>query len=141
MPVLGSHTPQAMPQNVLLIDDDPDFRLQAKQTLQQAGYAVTEAEGENQAYDVIRNRKFDIAVVDLILEHSDSGFSLCHHFKKDYPDMPIVMLSSSVNDFGIEFSLESASQRSWIKADVLLNKPIRSEQLVQAVRQLLPPVA
>ena len=125
-----------MAQNVLLIDDDPDFRQHAKQFLQDAGYNVTEAEGENMAYEIVQNKKFDIAVVDLILENSDSGFSLCYHLKKDYPDMPIVMLSSSVSEFGIEFSLESASERSWIKADALLNKPIRAEQLLQAVRML-----
>jgi len=73
------------------------------------------------------------------LENSDSGFSLSYHFKKDNPKMPIVMLSSSVSDFGIEFSLESASERSWIKADALLNKPIRTEQLIQAVRRLTEP--
>ena len=128
----------AMAQNVLLVDDDPDFRQQVKLSLQNAGYNVTEAEGENQAYEIARNKRFDIAVVDLVLENSDSGFSLSYHFKKDYPSMPIVMLSSSVSDFGIEFSLASASERSWIKADVLLNKPIRAEQLLQAVRQLLP---
>ena len=127
-----------MPHCVLLIDDDPDFRQKTKQTLQDAGYTVTEAEGENQAYEIVRNKKFDIAVVDLILENSDSGFSLSYHFKKDNPKMPVVLLSSAVNDFGIAFSLESVTERSWIKADVLLNKPIRSEQLLQAVRRLLP---
>ena len=128
-----------MPQNILLVDDDPDFRQKAKQSLQDAGYNVTEAEGESQAYDIARSKKFDIAVIDLILENSDSGFSLSYHFKKDNPKMPIVMLSSSVSDFGIEFSLESASERSWIKADALLNKPIRTEQLIQAVRRLTEP--
>jgi CheY-like chemotaxis protein len=127
-----------MPQNVLLVDDDPDFRQRAKQSLQDAGFNVTEAEGEKQAYEVARNKRFDIAVIDLILENSDSGFSLSYHFKKDYPKMPIVMLSSSVSEFGIEFSLESTAERSWIKADALLNKPIRGEQLLQAVRRLLP---
>ena len=127
-----------MPQNILLVDDDPDFRQRAKQSLQDAGYSVTEAEVENQAYEIARNKKFDIAIVDLILENSDSGFSLSYHFKKDNPKMPIVMLNSSVNEFGIEFSLESAAERSWIKADALLNKPLRSEQLLQAVRRLLP---
>jgi len=127
-----------MPQNVLLIDNDPDFRLKAKQSLQDAGYNVTEAEGENQAHEIVQNKRFDIAVVDLGLENGDSGFTLSYHFKRDYPKMPIVMLSSSVNDFGIEFSLESTAERSWIKADAYLNKPIRAEQLLQAVRKLLP---
>jgi CheY-like chemotaxis protein len=127
-----------MSQNVLLIDDDPDFRQRVKQSLQEVGYAVTEAEGENQAYELVQNKKFDLAVIDLVLENSDGGFTLSYHFKKDYPAMPIVLLSSSGNDFGVDFSLESVAERSWIKADVLLNKPIRTEQLIQAIRQLLP---
>jgi len=127
-----------MSKNVLLIDDDPDFRQKAKQTLQDAGYSVTEAEGENQAYEIVRHKKFDIAIADLTLENSDSGFSLSHHFKRDYPTMPIVLLNSAVSEFGIEFSLESAAERSWIKADALLNKPIRTEQLLQAVQRLMP---
>ena len=127
-----------MPKNILLIDDNPDFRQQTKQSLQVAGFNVTEADGENQAYEIARSRKFDLAVVNLILENSDSGFSLSHHFKQDYPTMPIVVLSSAVSEFGIEFSLESTAERSWIKADALLNKPIRSEQLLQAVKRLLP---
>jgi len=125
-----------MPQNVLLIDDDPDFRQRTKQFLQDAGYHVTEAEGENTAYEIARNKKFDLAVIDLILENSDSGFTLSYHFKQDYPKMPIVLLSSSNSEFGIEFSLESTAEHDWIKADVLLNKPIRPEQLLHAVRQL-----
>jgi CheY-like chemotaxis protein len=129
---------RTMPHNVLLIDDDPDFRLKTKQFLQEAGYNITEAEGENQAYEIARNKKFDLAVVDLVMENSDSGFTLSYHFKRDYPEMSIVLLSSSNNEFGIEFSLEATAERSWIKADVLLNKPIRSEQLLQAVRRLLP---
>ena len=127
-----------MPQNILLVDDDPDFRQRAKQSLQDAGFSVTEADGEHQAYKAARHKRFDIAVVDLILENSDSGFSLSYHFKEDYPKMPIVMLSSSVSEFGIEFSLETATERSWIKADALLNKPVRTEQLTQVVRRLLP---
>jgi len=135
---LDSYHYNTMPQNVLLIDNDPDVRQRTKQFLQDAGYSVTEAEGENQAYGLARNKKFDIAVIDLILENSDSGFSLSYHFKQDYPNMPIVMLSSAVSEFGIAFSLESTAERDWIKADVLLNKPIRNEQLLQAVRRLSP---
>jgi len=127
-----------MPQNILLVDNDPDLRLKTKQFLQDAGYSVTEAEGEKQAYEIARDKKFDIAIVDLALENADSGFTLSYHFKRDYPKMPIVMLSGSVREFGIEFSLESNAERSWIKSDALLNKPIRSEQLLQAIRQLLP---
>ncbi len=126
-----------MSQHILLVEDDPDFRLKVKQSLQDAGFDVTEAEGEQRAYDAARHQSFDLAIVDLMLENTDSGFTLCHHLKKDDPKLPIVLLSSSTSDMGINFSIESVWERSWIKADVLLNKPIRFEQLLFAVQRLL----
>jgi CheY-like chemotaxis protein len=126
-----------MAYHILLVDDDPDFRLKMKQLLQSAGFAVTESESEQQAYELARRSKFDLAIVNLILENSDSGFTLCYHFKKDYPNMPLILLSSSTSDMAIEFSMESASERAWIKADTLLNKPIRFEQLLFGIQRLL----
>jgi len=126
-----------MAYNILLIDDDPDFRSKAKEMLQHSGFTVTECEGEQQAYELAKKRSFGLAVIDLMMEHSDSGFTLCHHFKKDYPKMPIVLLSSAASEMSIDFSIESASERSWIKADALLNKPIRFEQLLYETQRLL----
>jgi CheY-like chemotaxis protein len=126
-----------MAYHILLVEDDPDFRLKTKQSLQNAGFAVTESESEQQAYELTRRSKFDLAIIDLIMENSDSGFTLCYHFKKDYPNMPLILLSSSTSDMDIEFSMESASERSWIKADALLDKPLRFEQLLYGVQRLL----
>jgi CheY-like chemotaxis protein len=126
-----------MSHNILLIDDDSDFRSQAKEMFQHFGFIVTECEGEQQAYELAKNRAFDLAVIDLMMENSDSGFTLSHHFKKDYPKMPIVLLSSAASEMSIDFSMESASERSWIKADALLNKPIRFEQLLYETQRLL----
>ncbi len=126
-----------MAHHILLVDKDPDFRLKVRQSLQNAGFVVTEADGEQAAHEAAQKTKFDLAIIDLMLENADSGFTLCHHFKKDYPKMPIVLLSSSTSKMDIEFSMESAAERNWIKADVLLNKPIRFEQLLYATQRLL----
>ena len=126
-----------MAYHILLVEDDPDYRLKVKQALQNAGFVVTEAEGEQAAYEAARRKSFDIAIVDLMMENTDSGFTLSYHFKQDYPKMPIILLSSSTSEMDIEFSMESAWERNWIKADMLLNKPIRFEQLLYAVQRLL----
>lgn len=126
-----------MAHHILLVEDDPDYRLKIKQALQNSGFVITEAESEEQAYDVARHKTFDIAIIDLMLENTDSGFTLSYHFKQEYPKMPIILLSSSTSEMDIEFSMESAWERNWIKADTLLNKPIRFEQLLYAVQRLL----
>ncbi|MDR0522643.1 MAG: response regulator [Planctomycetaceae bacterium] len=130
-----------MSYQILLVDSDPDFRRQSKQWLQEAGFGVIEAENENQANEFVRNKKFDLAVIDVVLENSDGGFTMSYHLKRNYPNMPVVLLSSTVGDFGIDFSIDTVSERSWIKADILLHKPIRSEQLVYSVNRLLTAVS
>jgi len=126
-----------MAKHILLIDDDIDFRSEVKEMLQLSGFTVTECDGEQQAYELAKRRSFDLAVIDLMMEHTDSGFTLCHHFKKDHPKMPTILLSSAASEMCIDFSIESASERNWIKADALLNKPIRFEQLLYETQRLL----
>lgn len=133
----GIFIQKTMAYQILLVDDDPDFRRQSKQWLQDAGFSVTEAESENQADELARTKKFDLAVIDTVLANSDGGFTLSYHFKRDYPNMPVILLNSSVSEFGMDFSLDTASERAWIKADILLNKPIRGEQLLHGVNRLL----
>ncbi len=126
-----------MSKHILLVENDADYRATVKQSLVNAGFLVTEVEGEQQAYEAASKQKFDLAVVNLMLENSDSGFTLSYHFKKDYPDMRILLLSSSTSEMDIEFSMESASERNWIKADALLNKPVRFEQILSTLQRLL----
>ncbi len=126
-----------MSHNILLVEKDHDYRSALAQSLQNAGFQVTEAESEQAAYEAAVKTKFDLAIVNLMLENADSGFTLCFHFKKDYPNMPIVLLSSTTSDMDIDFSIESASERNWIKADALLDKPIRFEQLLSSTQRLL----
>ena len=126
-----------MSHNILLVEKDHDYRSALAQSLQNAGFQVTEAESEQAAYEAAVKTKFDLAIVNLMLENADSGFTLCFHFKKDYPNMPIVLLSSTTSDMDIDFSIESASERNWIKADAFLDKPIRFEQLLSSTQRLL----
>ncbi|MGL4594050.1 MAG: response regulator transcription factor [Thermoguttaceae bacterium] len=126
-----------MSYQILLVEEAPDVRQNMKRSLVLAGFAVTEADNAKQAAELTAKKKFDLVITNLMLEHSDSGFTLCYRLKRDFPEMPVILLSSAASDMDIEFSMESASERSWIKADMLLNKPIRFEQLLYAVQRLL----
>lgn len=122
---------------ILFIDDDPDFRGEYVKQLKKDGFEVIEAENEADARNIIEQENFDLAVVDLMLDHTDSGFTLCHHIKKKSSAIPVILLNSANGELGTEFSLETPSERAWIKADVLLEKPIRFEQLRAEIDKLL----
>lgn len=122
---------------ILFVDDDPDFRAKHVPELRKMGFTVTEAEGEEQAMEITAKKEFDLAVIDLMMENTDSGFTLCHHLKEESAGMPIILVSAANGEMGMEFTLDSPSERSWIKADVLINKPLRSEQLCFEINRLL----
>ncbi len=122
---------------VLVVDDDQDFRLQQRVGLETAGYAVVEAEGQTEALELLEKMKPDIAVVDLMMEDTDGGFTLCYMLKKKYADVPVILVTGVAGETGLEFGADTDEERSWVKADTLLAKPIRFEQLQKEIERLL----
>jgi CheY-like chemotaxis protein len=122
---------------ILVVDDDPDITEQLTLLLQSAGYEVTAAGGQQEAEEVLMTFKPDLAVVDLIMEEHDSGFILCHEIKKLYPGTPVILLTSVKAATGLSFAATSPEQQSWVKADRLLDKPVRAEQLKNELQRLL----
>lgn len=118
---------------ILFVDDNVEFREQYAARLREAGFEVFEAEGDTQAYELIKNDVYDLAILNLMMEYADSGFTLCYHMKKAFPNMPILLCSSINNEMDMAFTLETDEQRAWIKADGFLNKPLRFEQMLSEV--------
>ena len=124
-------------QKILVVDDDPDLVEQLTLILGSAGYEVITAGGQQEAEETLMVHRPDLAIVDLMMEEQDSGFILCHEIKKLYPGTPVILLTSVKAATGISFAATSAEQQSWVKADRLLDKPARPEQLKNEVRRLL----
>jgi CheY-like chemotaxis protein len=123
--------------SILIVQEDADSRAELKPQLSGSGFSVSEAESAEKAEELLKNGKYNLVIADLSLENSDSGFTLGYHLKRDYPAIPLILLSSAVNDYDIAFSRESNWERSWIKADVLFNKPVRFEQLLSGIQKVL----
>jgi CheY-like chemotaxis protein len=122
---------------VLLVDDDPDFLYQQQRQLEAAGMTVLPAENEKQAESILATVRPDLAVVDLMMENVDGGFTLCYHIKKLDSTIPVILVTSVNNETGLHFDAADPEQQSWIKADAFLSKPIRFEQLKKEVDRLL----
>lgn len=124
-------------QTVLLVDDDLDYLYQQKVYIESAGFKVITADNEEDALRLIDEGRFDLAVVDLMMENLDAGFTLCHHIKKREQAPPVVLVTA-VNKFtGLDFDTTTEEERSWLKADAMLEKPIRFEQLRRVIDRLL----
>ena len=122
---------------ILVADDDPDYLFQTVSNLERSGYRTIAVESQAEAEFFISKHRPDLAIFDLMMENDDSGFILCYKLKKKYPDVPVILATAVARETGISFSLDSESERNWIRADRYLEKGIRAEQLDMEISKLL----
>lgn len=122
---------------IMLIDDDEDILDQLSMILKAQGCEVFTASSQKDGEELMLSVQPDLAILDLMMEQKDSGFVLAHYLKKLYPDVPVVMLTAVTAATGMTFAAATAEGRSWVKADVILDKPVRAEQIRATVARLL----
>jgi len=125
------------PGRILIADDDPDILELVQTMLSSEGYELVLAQGQDEAEEALMAARPDLAIFDLMMERKDSGFVLCHEAKRLYPEMPVILLTAVTAATGLNFDLADPEARSWTKADLMLDKPVRAERLRAEVRRLL----
>jgi len=123
--------------NILVVDDDIDLLEQVSMILKKEGYRVISAQGQKEGEEALLTAVPDLAVLDLMMENMDSGFVLCHHVKRLFPETPVILLTAVKATTGLDFRPASDEAASWVKADAILDKPVRPEQLKEEVKRLL----
>ena len=108
---------------VLVVDDDPDVVEQLAVTLKAEGCEVVCGASQQEAEEILLATRPDLAILDLMMEHMDSGFVVCHYLKKLYPDVPVILLTAVTSATGMSFAASSPEARSWVKAETILDKP------------------
>jgi CheY-like chemotaxis protein len=117
---------------ILLIDDMAGVRRAVTAMLKRAGHSVTTAENGDQGLELIRARRFDLVITDMLMPGSDGADVLSH--LSSLPNRPRVI---AISGGGAGLSAESALRLARIKADAFLAKPFESEDLLAAVDKLL----
>ncbi len=124
---------------VLLVDDDVDLLEQNKLIMESKGFEVVTAESAKEGFETFKTEKPDACVVDLIMEHHDSGFVLCHRIKgtEEGKTTPVFILTSATYETGFKFNANTDEEKNWIKADGILNKPVVVEELLSKLENYL----
>ncbi|SFN82625.1 Transcriptional regulatory protein, C terminal [Pseudobutyrivibrio sp. JW11] len=110
-----------MSQKVLVIEDDEDLLFIYKVRLKDAGYEVYTAVDRKTTEDMIRDHKFDIILIDMMLI-GITGIELCP-FIREHTDAPIIFISC----IGDNVSKIDAFDAG---ADDYMVKPIDYQELV-----------
>jgi CheY-like chemotaxis protein len=135
--MMGKGDAMGKGKRILVVDDDIDCLEQVSMMLEREGFEVVQAQGRAEGEEALMRVRPDLALLDLMMEEMDSGFVLCHEVKRLYPGTPVIMLTAVASETGMDFKSTAGDAQSWVKADTILDKPVRPEQLKEAVGKLL----
>jgi signal transduction histidine kinase/DNA-binding NarL/FixJ family response regulator/HPt (histidine-containing phosphotransfer) domain-containing protein len=119
---------------VLVAEDDSVHRRILQETLLQWGMRPTVVSGGRAALEALRARRdagvpFALAVVDALMPEMD-GFELARAIRREAPEVPIVMLSSSARR-------GDGARCRQIGITGYFTKPIRQRDLLEAIATVL----
>jgi signal transduction histidine kinase/CheY-like chemotaxis protein len=132
-PVIGGEEKEALPLNILCIDDEPLLRELLREILEREGHSVSLADGGQSGVDEFRaaagsTRPFDVVLTDLGMPYFD-GRQVIKTIKQESPGTPIIMLTG----WG-SFMKEDGDLPDQVSG--ILTKPPRSNELREMLRRV-----
>lgn len=121
---------------ILLVDDDPDLISAFEAILYNQGYDVITAINKNEGFKKLQEKEPDLAILDVMMEEEHDGFELAREIKESTPELPIIMLTAISDITGVNFRA-AMSDPSWLPADEYLDKPVKPQELIDAIEELL----
>lgn len=117
--------------DVLIVDDEPDIRQVIGGILSDEGYKTREAKNADEAFAAIEAKRPNLVVLDIWLQGSKlDGMSILDVIKRDYPEVPVVMISGHGN---IETAVAAIKRGAYD----YIEKPFKTERLVLIVRHAI----
>lgn len=123
--------------SILVVDDDPDFLMQLVLQLRAAGFEPVSAASLREAEASLAQRWPDLVITDLSMESPDAGFLLCQRVKERRPATPVVIVTAVAYETALSSQAKLRDERGWAKADAILSKPVRAEELKRQLGRLL----
>ena len=109
---------------ILVCDDDKEIVDAIEIYLIQEGYQVVKAYDGEQALEMLRTKKIDLMVIDVMMPKLD-GFSAVKEIRKD-KDVPVIMLSARGEEYDKLFAFE-------IGVDDYVTKPFSPKEVMARI--------
>ncbi len=123
---------------ILLVDDDAGVVARNAAALEADGHAVSTAASTAEGLDVVRHGRPDLVVLEALLDGGTAGFDLARRIARDFPELPLIMLSR-VDEVISERELATQDRDDgWMPVARFMEKPVSPEVLVYEVDHLLP---
>lgn len=115
-------------QKILVVHESLAERAQLRRSLEQRGYAVTDADSVEAALSALAQRQFDCVLID-VLAHEGDGYEGCRRIKERLEGgepVPVVMLASTGSPF-------DRLRGKMAGCDAYLTKPLDTRHLAEVL--------
>jgi DNA-binding NtrC family response regulator len=113
--------------NILVVDDEEPFRRLLKKELTRKGYSVEVASDGNEALRLLRDRSYDVILLDVVMPGVD-GISLMKKMKEDSGAPAIIVLTGKA-------TVETAVEAMKNGAHDYLTKPYKLDELTIVIER------
>ena len=117
---------------ILLIDDDDDFRESLKEVLETHRFAVTEGTNGDEGRRHLESQSYDLVISDVLMPEKD-GIELMLLVRSKWPDTRVLMISGG-GRLGAQDCLSMCEQ---LGADGTLRKPFSADDITAMIDELL----
>jgi two-component system nitrogen regulation response regulator NtrX len=117
--------------DILIVDDERDIRELISDILKDEGYSTRLASNSDEAMEEVTSDQPALMILDIWLKDSNmDGIDILKAVKRDYPDVPIVIISGHGN---IEIAVAAIKQGAYD----FIEKPFNIDQLMVVVRRAM----
>lgn len=119
---------------VLLVDDDAVF-LEAVSAVLESEYRIRTAAHGGEAVESISAEKPDLVILDVMMNYMSEGFDVARKLRTDpvTEKIPIIMLTGVDQVYNMRMEVDE----SWVPCDRYLEKPVKPQDLLEQVKELI----
>jgi CheY-like chemotaxis protein len=118
-----------MPENILVVDDDPLSLKSISIFLGEEGYRVQQARDGIEALDCLKSDSFDLILSDIFMPRCN-GFGLLENAKKVSPDTPVIFMTAYPTS-------DPRTKAASLGVEALILKPLLFEDLLEKIQRVL----
>jgi DNA-binding NtrC family response regulator len=114
---------------ILIVDDEPNIRQGLAEALLDQGYEIEQAASGEAALELLRLKRFDLVLVDLVMEEMD-GIEVLSEINREWPQTEVVIITA-------HGTIETAVKALKEGAYDYLTKPINVKRFRSYVHNIL----
>ncbi|MGI6393500.1 MAG: response regulator [bacterium] len=128
-----------MTNKILVADDDLQMVNALKTLLENVGFAVVSTGNPKEVMDLAKKEMPDLILLDVMFEGitDPDGFELSRKIAsdKDLKGIPVIILSSVKKIISSDFEVKP--DKEWLPVAVFLDKPVKPDQLLKEINNLI----